>query len=187
MNWWLYFLDKTNFTVTTLTAAVILFTRSAGVAYFGSTVLATTLSVKYVLKRLIKQPRPPVGRKKTYGCAFRELLRRYKLLNRHVHRMPSTHSASVSFYATYITLSALQLPLHPSLPPAARLFPVVAIPWAILVMLSRIWLGHHTVAQIAAGCGYGIACAWLSLKLWTAGGLNAYGSAAEQLVHEWLR
>jgi hypothetical protein len=49
-----------------LSVGFFAWTRSAGVAYFGSAALLVALSVKGVLKKLIKQPRPnPL--KKTYG------------------------------------------------------------------------------------------------------------------------
>ncbi|KAF7322961.1 Galactose oxidase [Mycena chlorophos] len=163
---WLRFLDKTNWTITSLTAAVIIFSRSAGVVYFASGALATALSVKYGLKRIIRQPRPDHGRKKTYG-------------------MPSTHSASVSFYAVYISLAAIFLPLHPSLPATARWFPVIATPWAVVVIASRIWLGHHTIAQVVAGAGWGSFCALVAMRLWR-GWLDEYGRVVETWVNSWL-
>ncbi|KAJ7063246.1 PAP2-domain-containing protein [Mycena amicta] len=166
MSWWLYFLDKTNLTVTALIALVIVYSRSAGVAYFASGALSTTLSVKYIVKRIIRQPRPVLSGKKTYGW-------------------PSTHASSVSFIAAYISFAAAYLPLHPSLHPATRWFPLVAVPWAALVMLSRIWLGHHTMSQIAAGSIYGILWAWIWVELWR-NGLSDYGRVAEELVVEWF-
>jgi len=127
----------------------------------------TALSVKFVVKRIIRQPRPPLGSKKTYG-------------------MPSTHTATMAYYATFITFAAIYLPLHPSLPGLARAIPVVVLPWAALVATSRVLLGHHTWAQIAAGCGCGITFAAVWLLLWTHG-LDEYGQWGEELANSFLR
>ncbi|KLO20698.1 PAP2-domain-containing protein [Schizopora paradoxa] len=160
-SWWLRFLDKTNVTVTGLTALCILYTRSVGIAYFSLGALACSFAVKGV-KRLIRQPRPdhlhPKLKKKTYG-------------------MPSTHSAAITFYATYISLAAKFLPIHPSLPPSplTRTLPVaLAIPWASSVIYSRIRLGHHTWPQVGVGCAFGAIFAGMWFRLWTSG-LNEAG------------
>ena len=94
LPWWLYALDKarpaslsscagtyrlisqTNAIVTSLTACFILYTRSAGAAYFAAGAVFCSLTVK-VLKRCVRQPRPVVvngRRKKTYGCVHSSLL-----------------------------------------------------------------------------------------------------------------
>jgi dolichyldiphosphatase len=58
--------------------------------------LADSFPTAKILKRFIRQPRPVGAKKfeKTYG-------------------MPSTHSSSIAFFATYLSLSSLLLPLHP--------------------------------------------------------------------------
>ncbi|KAJ7172491.1 hypothetical protein C8R46DRAFT_1086142 [Mycena filopes] len=165
--WWLSFLDRTNLTVTGLTAIAILLTRSAGVAYFGAGAVACTLAVK-VLKPAIRQPRPALGKKKTYG-------------------MPSTHSASVGFFATYVPLACVYLPLHSSVPggAAARLLvPAVVLPWAAMIALSRVWLGHHTWTQVAVGCAFGAAFAGMWFTLWTRG-LDEHGLVVEEFA-DWV-
>lgn len=155
-SWWLTFLDKTNVTVTSLTALCIFYTRSAGIAYFSVGALACSFTVKG-LKRLLRQPRPdplhPKLKKKSYG-------------------MPSTHSAAITFYATYISLAAKLLPIHPTLPASSltRTLPVaLAIPWASSVIYSRIRLGHHTWPQVSVGCACGVAFAGLWFRLWVSG------------------
>lgn len=62
---------------------------------FASDERETGLAAKG-LKRCIRQPRPVGAKKyeKTYG-------------------MPSTHSSSIAFFGTYLSLSSLLLPLHP--------------------------------------------------------------------------
>ncbi|KAJ7685174.1 hypothetical protein DFH06DRAFT_1157697 [Mycena polygramma] len=167
--WWLSFLDRTNLTVTSLTAFAILLTRSAGVAYVGAGALACSISVQ-VLKRGIRQPRPALGKKKTYG-------------------MPSTHSSTIAFYAAFVQLACIYLPLHPSVPAgetARVLVPIVVLPWAALIAMSRVWLGHHTWAQVAVGCAYGVAFAGLWFTLWTRAGLNEHGRMVEELLDSLL-
>ncbi|KAF7338311.1 hypothetical protein MVEN_02056500 [Mycena venus] len=157
---------QTNIVVTGLTAISILTTRSAGVAYFGAGALACSLSVKFVLKRIIRQPRP-VGKKKTYG-------------------MPSTHSASIAYYATFVPLACLYLPLHPSVPggeTARVVAPIIVLPLAVMIAISRVALGHHTWTQVVAGCAFGVAWACLCFTVWTRG-LNEYGRTVEQYSDE---
>ncbi|GJN89748.1 hypothetical protein Rhopal_002737-T1 [Rhodotorula paludigena] len=92
---WLAVLQNTQFVVTTLTAVLIIRIRTAHALYFGAGTLVAAFSAK-LLKRCIRQPRPVGAKKyeKTYG-------------------MPSTHSASIAFFGTYLSLSSLLLPLHP--------------------------------------------------------------------------
>jgi len=161
--WWLPLFERTNITVIALTAISILWTRSAGVAYCGAGAVACSLTVKYGLKRILRQPRPVLGKKKTYG-------------------MPSTHSASIAYFATFVPLACLYLPLHPSVPggEGARVVaPIIVLPFATMIAMSRVWLGHHTWTQVAAGCAYGVAWACLCFTLWTRG-LNEYGPTVEQ-------
>ncbi|KAJ6630787.1 hypothetical protein B0H10DRAFT_1983026 [Mycena sp. CBHHK59/15] len=168
--WWLSFLDRTNLTVTALTASAILLTRSAGVLYFGAGAVLCSFSVRF-LKKAIRQPRPAGVRqtKKTYG-------------------MPSTHSATIAYYTTFVPLACMYLPVHPSLPTgwvSRVLPPIVVMPWASLIASSRVWLGHHTWIQVAAGCAYGVvfACIWFSLRTH---GLNEHGRTVEELFNSYL-
>ncbi|KAJ6502565.1 phosphatidic acid phosphatase type 2/haloperoxidase [Mycena sanguinolenta] len=164
--WWLSIFERTNLIVISLTAVGILWTRSAAVAYCGAMAVGCTLSVK-VLKRGIRQPRPVLGRKKTYG-------------------MPSTHSASIAYFATFIPLACLYLPLHPSVPggESARIVaPILTLPLAALIGISRVWLGHHTWAQVGAGLTYGVGWAFMCFALWTRG-LNEYGEKLERVADE---
>ncbi|KAI0649910.1 phosphatidic acid phosphatase type 2/haloperoxidase, partial [Trametes meyenii] len=158
----------TNAIVTTLTAAFLAYTRSVGVAYFVAGAVLCSITVK-ILKRCVRQPRPVIvdgRRKKTYG-------------------MPSTHSAVITFFAAYITLACMRLPIHPSLPASPALSralpPLVVIPLASTIAVSRIWLGHHTWPQVVAGCAYGLLCAPVWFWLWTSG-WNEYGRVVEAMV-----
>ncbi|KAL7284723.1 hypothetical protein ACG7TL_002029 [Trametes sanguinea] len=132
----------------------------------GGRVLRLTVKI---LKRCFRQPRPVTvivngrRRKKSYG-------------------MPSTHSAVITFFATYITLASAFLPIHPSFPSSPALTrglpPLVVVPLASTIAASRIWLGHHTWPQVAAGCAYGLVAAPLWFILWTKG-LNMYVSTVD--------
>lgn len=98
--------------------------------------------------------------------------------------MPSTHSAVITYYAVYTVLACRYLPLHPSLPEGEvmRVLPlVIVIPWATTIAVSRIWLGHHTWPQVAAGCTYGLLFAPLWFRLWTHG-VNDYGRMLEHAL-----
>lgn len=104
--------------------------------------------------------------------------------------MPSTHSATISYFATYILLASTYLQVHPSLgPPSGAMWrilpPLTCLLWAGSIMMSRVWLGHHTWPQVFAGASYGIAMASIWFALWT-GGWNDVGQKAEDIVNAWV-
>jgi dolichyldiphosphatase len=102
--------------------------------------------------------------------------------------MPSTHSASIAYYATFVPLACIYLPLHPSVPAGAMarvLVPAVVLPWAALIALSRVWLGHHTWPQVAVGLAYGVVFAGIWFSLWTRG-LSEYGRMAEEMFESFV-
>ncbi|QRV97245.1 hypothetical protein RhiJN_25264 [Ceratobasidium sp. AG-Ba] len=145
------------------TIALVLLTRSAGIAFFGLGVIVVCLLAKK-LKKVLRQPRPVGTDKVTYG-------------------MPSTHSAAITFYAIYIILSANRLPIHPAwhfpASPYVRVIPsVISLPWAAGVSLSRVGLHHHTMEQVLAGCLLGAITAGVWFQLWVSG-LNSYGAIVE--------
>lgn len=187
----LLLLGNTQFLVTTATALAILHIRTAHSLYFGlGTLVAAfigsssppaalqlplTSTPAKLLKRFIRQPRP-VGAKKferTYG-------------------MPSTHSSSIAFFGTYLSLSSLLLPRHPRvtdlLPFWSSLGELgqqttrvglagVWIAGAGTVCWSRVRLGHHTPAQVLVGATLGSAVAVVWLSLWV--GLKEVGVLRE--------
>ncbi|KAI0937267.1 hypothetical protein AcW1_001290 [Taiwanofungus camphoratus] len=168
--WWMRFLDRTNAIVISLTAGFILYTRSAGVAYFTVGAVVSSVTVK-IVKRFVRQPRPVQTasgrRKKTYG-------------------MPSTHSAVITYFAAYITLACAFLPIHRSLPSGTitRLLPpLIVLPWASIIAISRIWLGHHTYPQVVAGVAYGLLFTPIWFTIWIRGG-NEYGRMLEQSLFD---
>ncbi|KIL69735.1 hypothetical protein M378DRAFT_69116, partial [Amanita muscaria Koide BX008] len=153
-------------------ACFIIATRSAAAAYTSAGALVCVGTAK-IVKRVLRQPRPQViegaRQKRSYG-------------------MPSTHSTAMSFFATFIVLACIRLPIHPSLPSSTMmriLPPVIAVPSAALVVMSRVWLGHHTRRQVVAGASYGVAFASVWFTLWTSG-LNEYGREVEKIVESHL-
>jgi len=165
------FLEHTNVIVSSLTACTLLYTRSAGVAYFilGAVVCSRTVKL---LKRCFRQPRPsnpsPGRQKKSYG-------------------MPSTHSAVIAYYAAYSALACIYLPLHRSLPDSqlTRIIPpLIVLPWAAAIAVSRTWLGHHTWPQVAVGCTYGFIFTPVWFHLWTHG-WNEHGNLLERTYLTW--
>lgn len=162
-NW---VLENSNIVVSGLTAVFVLYTRSAGVAYFTAGAVVCSRTAKLV-KRLIREPRPlhpePGRQKSSYG-------------------MPSTHSAVITYYALYTILASVNFPIHPSLPdsPWTRaIAPLMITPWAIAIATSRIWLGHHTWRQVLAGFTHGVVFTFIWYRIWIRGG-NEYGKVLEQ-------
>jgi dolichyldiphosphatase len=109
------------------------------------------------LKQIIRQPRPyhltittsqsiTIKQRKSYG-------------------MPSSHSAIIIYFATFISLQLFNLTTTSS--PSVKLlsFLLVFI-IALLVLWSRIELGHHTTAQVLMGMLLGIIFAVFWNNLW---------------------
>ncbi|KAF9264696.1 PAP2-domain-containing protein [Marasmius fiardii PR-910] len=173
MPWWLVFLDKTNRSVTVATFLVLTFTKSMGVAYFTAGATACSVAVK-IVKKMVRQPRPVIDRrtkkvKKSYG-------------------MPSTHSAVIAFYMTYLLLACTRLPIHTSLPQSSltRLIPpLICVPWGVMICVSRVWLGHHNWVQVLVGCGFGVVFSVGWFVAWVRG-VNQYGQIAEHYAHEYI-
>ncbi|KAI5899649.1 PAP2-domain-containing protein [Schizophyllum commune H4-8] len=168
----LRFLDRADAVSFLGSCAAILYTRSAGVTYVPVCGLACSISVKF-LKKIIRQPRPahPKQRKRTYG-------------------MPSTHSAVVAYFSTYVLLASARLPIHPSLPLnplITRTIPaLIIVPWATLVACSRVWLRKHSWIQVVAGCAYGTLFASIAFSVWTRGELSQYNDWIEGLMNKLL-
>jgi len=139
-------------------------TRSIEVAYFSAGVVLCGISAKLV-KNVIRQPRPHrAGKQKvTYG-------------------MPSTHSATIACYATYIPLTYLyplyNSPAHFGIPSRA-LWSLLIVPGAVLIAVSRVWLGYHTWKQVAAGTTFGVVFSSLWFTLW----VNAMEKHAMLMYH----
>lgn len=159
-----------------------------------------------ILKKIIKQPRPryvevPNGsglrkKKLTYGfvaCPCSSL-KGANLSNRLAFRMPSTHSACTTFYAFYICCASYFLSLHPTLHTADSWIPFglkTIIPpfvtlWALSVIQSRVWMEHHTYAQVLVGTIWGGAFAAFWFSLWTRGGLSVFGDQIDIWIQQAL-
>ncbi|KAJ8472691.1 hypothetical protein ONZ45_g16565 [Pleurotus djamor] len=164
-------IEQTNIIVTGLTAAFILYTRSAAALYFATGAVLCSLTVK-LIKRAIKQPRPVVENK----------LGKQKMS----YGMPSTHSATILYYGTFVPIACTRLPIHPTLPTdpfVTRFAPsLIVVLYAYTVAASRVWLGHHTWKQVIAGGAYGIAFAAIWFKLWEEG-INDHGRTLESVVN----
>lgn len=103
-------------------------------------------------------------------------------------RMPSTHASAITFYAIYVPLACLYLPIHKSLPNVlvSRIVPcIIIVPWAAVIAVSRIWLGHHTWPQVAVGATYGATVASVWFFLWTHY-FSVYATDVEQYVDSLL-
>lgn len=85
----------------------------------------------------------------------------------------TSSGSTISFMGTYIVLSSLLLPLHPSIPVGSgtasdsmtRIWlALVGAVAPVLVMWSRVRLGVHTPAQTLVGAALGIvkACIWFT-------------------------
>ncbi|TFK29925.1 hypothetical protein FA15DRAFT_630648 [Coprinopsis marcescibilis] len=170
----LVLLDRSNIVVTATVAAFVLYTRSAGMAYFALSSVACAMVAKG-LKLVVRQARP---------AAELVMARRVKKS----YGMPSTHSAVATFQCIYGVLASLYLPIHPSLPlrESDRWLPVlIIVPWAVSIIVSRIQMGYHTWPQVLAGISCGVPSAVLAFSAWTSG-LNVHGQQLERLIASYI-
>jgi len=157
-------LDHTRTWMAIVASLVFGYFGDVKVVYTVAGAIVTTIIAK-TLKVIIRQPRPdsipspPTSPEK----------RREKV----TYGMPSTHSSSIIFFATYITLQLFSS----SLPQLAILFLSAAvIVTALSVVWSRVELGHHTRGQVIAGMVLGLLCGlgwdawwWRWWKPWLVG------------------
>lgn len=137
------------------------------------------LSLAKLLKRCIRQPRPELSLKKTYG-------------------MPSTHSSSIAFFGVYLSLCIWNLRPHPRfLPhllsrhgdagdfsPFVRLLLTAGVAFgAISVCWSRVKLTYHTPLQVVAGAAVGGTLAVLSFLFWQ-GYARQYSRVMEGVIED---
>jgi dolichyldiphosphatase len=94
---------------------------------------AAGLLVSQALNELIKHS---VAQSRPAYCEFLEAC--------DSHGWPSSHSQYMFFFATYLSLLSLRRSS------ARRVIAAVPWPLAFLTMLSRVYLGYHTVAQVRA-------------------------------------
>lgn len=99
--------------------------------------------------------------------------------------MPSTHAAVVGFQAAYVLLACLALPIHPNFPQStiSRILPpLVVVPWATAIIVSRVRLGYHTWAQVIVGLLYGVCTAAGMFSLWKNGWKDSYGAMVDRYI-----
>ena len=114
------------------------------------------------------------------------------------YRMPSTHSAVIIYYCTYVSIASMYLKPEPpySMLPAV-LPPLVIVPWGVTIAVSRIWLGHHTVKQVRLSCSLNSSRLLISSLqvcvgslvgiLFALGWFSWWTRGAEQLTEEAIR
>ncbi|KAG2213516.1 hypothetical protein INT47_009190 [Mucor saturninus] len=143
-------LSYTRELVLTCNFLTVLYLRSFHIVYFTLTAATTVISAK-ILKRIIKQARPPPRvtasgktqkQKKSYG-------------------MPSSHSSAIFFLNTY-----LQCLFNAAFTWQNICILVFFHGFAISVVWSRVRLGHHTESQVIAGSLFGFSCALVAFYLW---------------------
>ncbi|KAK8821759.1 hypothetical protein WA556_002206 [Blastocystis sp. ATCC 50177/Nand II] len=127
--------------------------------------LSCTL-LNQILKRFFKESRPiNTGVRTTYG-------------------MPSDHSQFISCFCVYITLWLFDIHMSS---PFQRVVAIIVlwIVWAFVVM-SRLYLGEHTLAQVVVGVcvglGYGGVWYWLDRTFFR----RYYQAIAELPLFRWL-
>jgi len=121
-------------------ATCILCRREVHTCFFLLGQLLTELLNK-ALKETLRQPRPADAPADDYG-------------------MPSSHSQFMGFFAAYYCSFALsRLGHHSRLEVVGSCLMSCAA--ALAVCYSRIYLSYHTVGQVVAGSGLGIACGLL--------------------------
>ena len=86
-----------------------------------------------ILKRTIKEPRPPTSKKDGYG-------------------MPSSHSQFVWYFAIY---GLLCLSVSRQNPWIRLIYAMGMVGGATGVSISRVWLDYHTVDQVLVGASVG--------------------------------
>eukprot|EP00850_Spirogloea_muscicola_P022342 SM000289S10408 [mRNA] locus=s289:26730:28027:+ [translate_table: standard] len=98
-----------------------------------------------VLKRTLRMPRPMT-------CEALEMCES--------HGMPSSHAQYMCFFALYMTLLVLR---HNTYDDGVSKVLSATLPWpfALLTMISRVYLGYHTLSQVMAGACVGLAGAIL--------------------------
>ena len=135
-----------------------------------------------ILKRFIRQPRPELSHKKTYG-------------------MPSTHSSSIAFFGVYLSLCIWNIKPHHRLlfrafsrhgdrddfSPLVRLLLTASVLYgSASVCWSRVRLTHHTPAQVIAGAAVGSLIALLAFWNWQTNLATQWAPFAEGAVEDLL-
>ncbi|CAB4489550.1 acid phosphatase/Vanadium-dependent haloperoxidase [Rhizophagus irregularis] len=152
----LFFLEHTKIWVSILILCLLNYIRTFHVVFTIAGGVFTKITVS-ILKQIIRQPRPyhvtiptsqsiTIKQRKSYG-------------------MPSSHSAIIIYFATFISLQLFNVTTNSSSSVKLFSFLLVFI-IALLILWSRIELGHHTTAQVLMGMLLGIIFAIFWNNLW---------------------
>jgi len=163
------FTDPGRLKAPLLLAAILLFTLRRARGLLALVVLVATLAASdqlsaKVLKPIFKRPRPSVvleDAHKLFGV-------------KKSYSFPSVHA--VNFSA--------------ALPILATVFPVGAIPYAVvasLVCFSRVYVGDHWPSDVLGGMALGLALGWLGRKAFLRLEQNAKRWRWYQRLEKWRR
>ncbi|WP_159072244.1 phosphatase PAP2 family protein [Streptomyces sp. CMB-StM0423] len=119
--------------------------------------LALGEKVRYALMTQIARPRPPADDWLTHGSRW---------------SFPSGHAAISAMAAGLLVLALLS-----RRPPAARLWIALVVAWAMLVGISRVWLGVHWISDVIGG--WLLALAWTLLAAVVAAHIRSWWSPQE--------
>ena len=103
-----------------------------------------SMYVGQAMKDILKRPRPPKPVKRLENWFDNE------------YGFPSTHAivaASIPYGCWYLALGRYQFPSNVGF--------VVATAWCLLVCISRLYLGIHTVLDVMAGCAIAVSLLYL--------------------------
>ncbi|RIA89468.1 phosphatidic acid phosphatase type 2/haloperoxidase, partial [Glomus cerebriforme] len=118
------------------------------------------ISIKFlvsILKQIIRQPRPYHATITIQPSSQPAIQKQRKSFG-----MPSSHSAIIIYFATFITLQLFNVAS-----PLVKLFSFLMVfIIGLLVLWSRVELGHHTTAQVLMGMLLGIILAVFWNNLW---------------------
>ncbi|CAG8454588.1 4041_t:CDS:2 [Ambispora gerdemannii] len=143
-------LDHTKIWLSIATALSLNYLRDFHVIYTILGALITTIIAK-ILKLIIRQPRPNRSLPPTTNGSLNSSDNKddkNPLVKLNHYGMPSTHSSSIMFFATYIALHLFAKNLDFS---ATLTILVILVMTALSVVWSRVELGHHTREQVLAG------------------------------------
>ncbi|CAG8498230.1 11285_t:CDS:2 [Funneliformis mosseae] len=149
----LSFLEHTSIWSALLTLCLLSYTRTFHVV-FTIAGGAFTKATASTLKLIIRQPRP-------YHMTIRSPSMTTKL--RKSYGMPSSHSAISIYFATFVSLRLFDSGLLPLYKLLSSLLVYII---ALLILWSRVELGHHTTAQVLMGMFLGIILAMYWNDLW---------------------
>ncbi|KAJ3103864.1 hypothetical protein HDU97_009783 [Phlyctochytrium planicorne] len=153
---------KSSTITISLAALSILYTRSFTSVYCASGAVVCTLIAK-VLKRVIKQSRPKTKHRALNVSIAKKYVISKVVSEEKQYGMPSSHSAAITFFSSFISGLIYESNLAS---PIKILSTIIVNIIAFTVGWSRIFMGHHTWAQVLAGVALGssFGLTWFSWK-----------------------